>query len=153
VLTSVLLASIVLAFIPLLGIIYILAQGLSLTVDNLFSMLILLLISGVFGANAALELRQRKLVLRGGSAGGTRMLGASAGLSSERGLVESVLFYESHVGHPDKSIVSLRTNGSKAIRMIPFEGDLRNQLPVGHFVEFSYRPDGESNRVVDLKYK
>jgi hypothetical protein len=149
----VLLASIFLALVPLLGIIYILTQGLSLTVDNLFSMLILLLISGVFGTNAALELRQRKLALRDESAGGTRMVGAGSGLRTERGLVESVLFYESLVGHPDKSIVSLLPNGSKAVRMIPFEGDLRNQLPVGHYVEFSYRPDGESNRVVDLKYK
>ena len=67
--------------------------------------------------------------------------------------MESVLFFESPIGYPDKSIITLRPNGSKSVRMLPFEGDLRNQLPVGQQVELTYRSDGGSNQVIQLNYK
>ena len=61
----VLLISLVLAFIPLLGIVWIVLLGSALTVDGLFTSLILLAISGVFrrervirAAQAALQIRQ-----------------------------------------------------------------------------------------------
>ena len=52
--------SLVLAILPLLGIAYIVAQGSFDTVDNLFYVLILLAMSGIFAANAMVELRRRR---------------------------------------------------------------------------------------------
>src|SRR5438445_13353325 len=57
-----LIISIVLAIVPLLGIAWILSQGLALTVDNLFMSLILLAMSAIFGMSAFLELRKPMLV-------------------------------------------------------------------------------------------
>lgn len=54
-----LILSLVLALIPLLGIAYTLLSGGGLTVDNLFLVLILLTISGVFALNAFLDARHR----------------------------------------------------------------------------------------------
>ncbi len=54
-----LILSLVLALIPLLGIAYTLIEGGGLTVDNLFLVLILLTISGVFALNAFLDVRAR----------------------------------------------------------------------------------------------
>jgi len=54
-----LILSLVLALIPLLGIAYTAVYGVGLTVDNLFLVLILLTISGVFALSAFLELCAR----------------------------------------------------------------------------------------------
>jgi len=54
-----LILSLVFALIPLLGIAYTLVSGGGLTVDNLFLVLILLTISGIFLLNAFLDLRTR----------------------------------------------------------------------------------------------
>jgi hypothetical protein len=54
-----LILSLVLALIPLLGIAYTAIFGVGLTVDNLFLVLILLTMSGVFALSAFLELRAR----------------------------------------------------------------------------------------------
>ena len=54
-----LILSLVLALIPLLGIAYTAVYGGGLTVDNLFLVLILLTISGVFLLSAFLELRAK----------------------------------------------------------------------------------------------
>jgi len=54
-----LILSLVLALIPLLGIAYTAVYGVGLTVDNLFLVLILLTISGVFALSAFLEVRAR----------------------------------------------------------------------------------------------
>jgi uncharacterized membrane protein len=55
-----LIVSILLGLIPLLGIAYTVVNGGGLTIDNLFLVLVLLTISGVFLLNAALELRRRR---------------------------------------------------------------------------------------------
>ncbi len=55
----ILILSLVLALIPLLGIAYTALYGGGLTVDNLFLVLILLTISGVFALNAFLDVRAR----------------------------------------------------------------------------------------------
>jgi hypothetical protein len=57
-----LILSLVLALIPLLGIVYTIMSGALATVDSLFLILILLTISGVFLLNAVLEARQRGLL-------------------------------------------------------------------------------------------
>jgi hypothetical protein len=149
----VLIISILLALAPLLGIAYIIWQDAILTVDSIFYTLILLAMSAIFGGNALYELTRGRRG-RGSESGGRVEFGkAGPGTRTERGLVESVMFYESPVGYADKSIVTLRPNGSKSARMLPFEGDLRNQLPVGQYVELTYRSNGGNNQVVQLSYK
>ena len=53
-----LIISLVLAFVPLLGIVSILVKGSMTTVDGLFMSLILLAISGVFGLNGLWEFQR-----------------------------------------------------------------------------------------------
>ena len=143
-----------LAIVPLLGIAYIVAQGSFDTVDNLFYVLILLAMSGIFAANAMVELRRRRRLparVRGRAAG-AQFVADPSGTHTERGVVEDVLFFESPIGQPDKSIVTLRGRRGPA-RLLFFEGDLRNQLPAGHEVEVTYESQNGANRVLALNYK
>jgi hypothetical protein len=153
----VLILSIALAILPLLGVAYVLFAGEGISVDSLFTSLILLAISGVFGLNTLLMLRSRLKAASAGDSGsgaGVQFGSAARGaVVTARGLVESVLFFESPVGYADKSIVTLRLNGAKSTRVLPFEGDLRNLLPVGKMVEVKYEGDGSAHRIVALNYR
>jgi hypothetical protein len=151
----VLIASLLLALVPLLGIAYMVAQGSFDTVDNLFYVLILLAMSGIFAANALVELRRKRRLAAAGVTLPARkgpLAAAANGTYTERGLVEDVVFFESPIGQPDKSIVSLRSRRGPA-RLLFFEGDLRNQLPAGHEVEVTYQAQNGANRVLALSYK
>jgi len=57
-----LILSLVLAMLPLLGIVWTLMNGLITTVDGLFITLILLTLSGVFALNAYWEMRDQGLL-------------------------------------------------------------------------------------------
>jgi hypothetical protein len=150
----VLILSIVLAIAPLLGVAYVLTGGEGVTVDSLFTILILLAISGVFGLNVLLILRGRKKERDAPAGRQSQASGSAAGLvQTARGLVESVLFFESPVGQADKSLVTLRANGAKSVRMLPFEGDLRNLLPVGKKVELKYHAEAGVARILALEYR
>jgi hypothetical protein len=145
-----LIISLVLAFLPLLGIVWILVKGSITTVDGLFMSLILLTISGVLGLNGLWEF-QRLRRLR--AAGATRAL-AIAGVNGGalvRGRVESVQFFEAHVGQPNKSVVTL-SNGSGASRILVLEGDLRNRLPAGKKVELIFRDENGVKTLVSADY-
>jgi hypothetical protein len=139
--------SLVLALIPLLGVVWIAVYGSLTTVDGLFMSLILLAMSGILGLNVLLELHKRKLasVRATGSAVVT-----SAGLV-RRGRVENVQFFESNVGQPNKSIVTL-SNGATSPHTLVFEGDMRNALPVGQKVEITFRKDSGHNVLVNVNY-
>ena len=153
--STVLIASLVLAIAPLLGIAYIVAQGSFDTVDNLFYVLILLAMSGIFAANAMVELRRKRRLAAAGvrtPARRAQFVAGPAGMYTERGVVEDVLYFESPIGQPDKSMVSLRS-GRGPSRLLFFEGDLRNQLPAGHEVEVTYQVLNGANRVLALSYK
>jgi hypothetical protein len=149
-----LLVSLVLAFIPLLGIAWILLYGSITTVDGLFMSLILLTMSGVFALNAFLELRKGKVPAS--SAGGSRSRGSGISSSSgdgsvQRGTVQSVQFFESPIGQPNKSIVVL-ANGSKTARTLVFDGDVRNALPIGRNVELTLRKEPGQNVLLNVSY-
>jgi hypothetical protein len=152
-----LIISFVLAIIPLLGIAWVLSQGLALTVDNLFMSLILLAISGIFALNAFLEVRKHK---PGSADLQRRATSARAGQGAltadrarvEQGKVESVLFFESNIGQPNKSIVTL-SDGGTASRMLVFEGDVRNALPVGKKVEITAREDAGRKTLLNVNYR
>jgi hypothetical protein len=146
----------ILALLPVLGIVYIIFfSGWGLTVDALFTSLILAAMSGIFVLNLALEF----LAGKSGSEAGVQAGKAAASLGGrsdgasrvQRGLVQSVEFFESHVGHPPKSVVTL-VDGSAAPKLLVFEGDQRNRLPAGKRVEVYYRPGEQAGVVLDVAY-
>jgi hypothetical protein len=146
-----LLISLLLALLPLFGIIGIAAYGALLTVDGLFTSLILLAISATFGGNALAALRS----WRSGASALTRRpapgtMASAAGLI-QRGKVESVQFFEAHVGQPNKSIVML-SDGGQSARMLVLEGDMRNALPSGQTVEMTLRKASGYNVLVEVHY-
>ncbi|HVO79178.1 MAG TPA: hypothetical protein VMT28_00525 [Terriglobales bacterium] len=138
--------SLVLALIPLLGVVWIVVSGSPATVDGLFMSLILLAMSGIFALNALLELRKGRTSLSARPA----TVSSAAGLV-QRGTVLSVQFFESHVGQPNKSIVTL-SNGRDSTHMLALEGDTRNALPVGRRVEITFRKNNGQNVLVDVTY-
>ena len=139
-----LLVLIVLAGIPLLGVLWIGIYGSLTTVDGLFMSLILLAMSGILGATALFELRRPKSAA---SFGGR----AVAGGMVQSGRVQDVVFYEAHVGEPNKSIVTLSNDG-KSSQTLVVEGDARNALPVGQRVRITLRKQHGQNVLADVIY-
>lgn len=148
--TMLLVITLVLALIPLLGIVWVFTSGAFWTVDGLFMTLILLAMSGTVGLNAIFELRKRPAASSSRGVGAAAMRLAGGGLI-ERGKVEEVQFYESNVGQPNKSIVTL-SDGAKAPRLLVFSGDVRNALPVGKKVEVAYREDDKAKVLLSVNY-
>jgi len=149
----VLLISGILALLPLLGIAYIVLTSNGITVGNLFMSLILLTMSGIFFLNIALELLARRKATgqpsRAAAAGvGSRVVSAAPGTHTESGVVEAVAFYETEVGRPDKSLVTLRPVNGGPGKTLVFSGDLRQALPAGKRVKITYAADAEGNRLV-----
>jgi hypothetical protein len=142
-----LLVSVLLALVPLLGIAWIVMYSSITSVDGLFMSLILLAMSGIVALNVLLELRK----LRSGAGKSiTSTVTASGGLV-HRGKVESVQFYESGVGEPNKSVVTL-VDGGSASRLLVLEGDMRNALPVGQKVEVTFRKESGHNVLLNVDY-
>jgi len=141
-----LLILLVLAGIPLLGVVWIAVYGSLTTVDGLFMSLILLAMSGILGATALFELRRPK------SASGASFAGpAVPGGLVQSGRVQDVVFYEAHVGVPNKSIVTLSNDG-KSSQTLVVEGDARNALPVGQKVQITLRKQHGQNVLADVVY-
>jgi hypothetical protein len=141
--------SALLALLPLLGIVAIVLNGSITTVDGLFGSLILLAMSGIVGVNVMLEARKR---LRGGAKhSSSAAVSTVSGRLTQRGKVESVQFYESGVGEPNKSVVSLG-DGVNSSRLLILEGDMRNALPVGQKVEVTFRKESGHNVLVNVDY-
>jgi len=155
---AVLLISGILGLLPLLGIAYIVANGnirqAGLSVDSLFMSLILLTMSGIFFLNIALELlaRRKAAVHASGTmaAGPSRIVSAAPGTHSESGLVEAVVFYETEVGRPDKSLVTLRPANGGPGKTLVFSGDLRNVLPSGKRATITYTAGAEGNLLLGV---
>jgi len=139
--------SVVLALIPLLGIAWIVFYGSITTVDGLFMALILAAMSGIVGLNVLIELKKKR---SGTQTSSTAASTVSGGLR-QRGKVESVQFYESGVGQPNKSIVTL-SDGVSASNLLVLEGDMRNALPVGQKVDVTFRKESGHNVLVDVDY-
>ena len=145
----VLIFSFLLALLPLLGIAWIVFNGEPLTVDGLFMGLVLLTISGICGTMGLYEWRHRR-------SPAARALRAAAGPVAaaglvQKGTVQSVEFYESNVGQPNKSVVTLM-DGPRAATLLVLEGDLRNALPVGRKVEVTLRKESGYNVLVNVNY-
>ncbi|MGA1998386.1 MAG: hypothetical protein ABSG52_00195 [Terriglobales bacterium] len=154
-----LLLSMILAVLPLLGIAGLIYVNPALTVDNLFMSLILLTISGIFGINVLLELRDRGLPMPLlGKKREPGMVAVSAGRAyvvmptgevKESGVVESVAYYESGIGYTNRCVVTLRDGAGP--RMLVFKGDVRDQFPLGGRVTVTYRSSEEGADLLDRK--
>lgn len=150
----VLLISLVLALLPVLGILYIVVFGSPTTVDGLFMSLILLSISGILGLNVLIELRKGKSAF---APSRSPVGGRSAGFVADgshlktSGKVKDVVFFESNVGQPNKSIVTL-SGGNGPSQTLALEGDVRNALPVGQTLEITLRKEPGRNVLVDVNY-
>ena len=143
-----LIISVLLALVPLLGIAWIVLYGSITTVDGLFMSLILAAMSGIVGLNVLIELKKK--TLGNANLSSTAASTVSGGLR-QRGKVESVQFYESGVGQPNKSIVTL-SDGVSASNLLVLEGDMRNALPVGQKVDVTFRKESGHNVLVDVDY-
>jgi hypothetical protein len=146
--------SLLLALIPLLGVVYIIIFGSLTSVDGLFMSLILLSISGILGMNALFELRKGKSAfLPSRTPFTTRVVGFASDGSrvKARGKVKEVVFFESNVGQPNKSIVTLFDGGGPA-QTLALEGDMRNALPVGQTLEITLRKEAGKNVLVDVSH-
>jgi len=135
-----------LALLPLLGVVLIVLEGLIFTVDGLFLSLICLTMSGIFGICALFELRSGKMPVR------PKRIAANlaGGGVVEQGRVESVMFFESHVGQPNKSVVTLSDGGPS--RTLILEGDVRNALPIGKKVAITCRDDAGRRILLGVSY-
>jgi hypothetical protein len=146
-----LIISLILALLPWFGIAWILLSGSATTVDGLFMGLILLTISGIFALSAVIELprARRALALRQARGPVQGRFAAVADLSGAAisGLVQSVQFFEAHVGRPNKSVITL-ANGQGNSRILILEGDLRNRLPTGKRVQLWVRDENGSRTLV-----
>jgi hypothetical protein len=149
-----LIISAVLAILPLFGIAWFIVSGNITTVDGLFMSLILLTMSGIFAANAAWEFerqrRRAKFLQQARAAGLFPLTAATNGGQILRGRIESVEFFEAHVGQPNKSVVMLWTGGDS--KMIVLEGDMRNRLPAGKKVELICRDENGLKTLVSADY-
>jgi hypothetical protein len=156
-----LLLSLILAVLPLVGIAALLWVDPALTVGNLFTTLILLTISGVFGINVLLELRDRGLPIPLlGKKREAGMVAVSAGKAyvvmpggeaRDSGVVEHVAYYESGVGSSNRCVVTLRDGTAAGVRMLVFKGDVRDQFPVGGRVMVRYRSSEEGADLLERR--
>jgi hypothetical protein len=139
--------SVLLALVPLLGIAWIVLYGSITTVDGLFMSLILAAMSGIVGLNILIELRKKGT----GKQSSAAATSTAAGGLRQQGKVQSVQFYESGVGQPNKSIVTLSDGGGTS-NLLVLEGDMRNALPVGQKVLVTFRKESGHNVLVDVDY-
>ncbi len=163
--------SLILALLPLLGVVWIVLSGWLQTVDGLFLTLILLAISGLFALNALLEVRARgwlpffRVEAKSPTTAGATATAAprkatvpagpataapppsSEGVVTETGTVEGVRLYEMPVGYADKSLVTFRPAGSPQAREIVFCGNVQH-LRSQRRIRLSYRPSPDGNVLV-----
>jgi hypothetical protein len=152
------LLSLALATLPILGIGFLFLTNPEMSVDNLFTSIMLLTISGIFGIDVLLSLKENhwKPPLHRPSGGAASA--AAGGISTtasgalmESGVVDSVGYFEARVGQPNRFVLTLRESGAQP-RMLVFNGDLRDQFPVGRRVAITYRKEPEANTLLERRY-
>lgn len=95
--------------------------------------------------------RRRAVFIKQARAAGLFPLTATSnGSQVLRGRVESVEFFEAHVGQPNKSVVTLWSGGDS--KMLVLEGDMRNRLPAGKKVELICRDENGVKTLVSADY-
>lgn len=149
-----LIISVILAVVPLFGIVWVLLTRSIFSVDGLFLCLILAAISGIFALNAFWELqrvRRRRALGLPLVYSRVRLSPVAAAGAVVQGIVQRVDFYEAHVGQPNKSVITI-ANGAGSPRILILAGDLRNRVPAGKRVQLVYRNQGGVDTLVEADY-
>lgn len=133
------------------------------TVDGLFTLLILLTISGVMALNALLEARARGLIHipgLGGAEPAMAVAGGSVGaavaagdLRAEVGVIEGVDYFDAPIGQSNKSVVRLRAKGEKEPHTLVLAGNMRSLLIPGRRMQLIYRPQKDFATLIDFAFK
>jgi len=129
---------------PLAGVGWILWRTSIFTVDSLFTILILLTISGVFSLDLLLEFYHRFLKGAGDAPAAPKKIGAAPEVAAgetrtETGVVHSIQYFEAAVGVPNKSLVTFTPDGASSAYVLVLCGNVGSQLRVGRRHQFTYR--------------
>ncbi len=65
------------------------------------------------------------------------------------GIVEHTAMYESTVGVRDRCVAFVQVNGQS--RMMTFDADVRDHLPIGRRVQIRYRPSASGDTLTLLE--
>ena len=138
---------------PLAGIGWILWRTSIFTVDSLFTILILLTISGVFSLDLLLEFYHRFLKGAGAAPKAPVRVGAAPAVAagetrSETGMVHSVQYFEAAVGVPNKSLVTFTPDGASSAYVLVFCGNVQSQLRSGCRHQLTYRAAADCNTLL-----
>jgi len=142
---------------PLAGVGWILWRTSIFTVDSLFTILILLTISGVFSLDLLLEFYHR--FLKGAAAAPSAPKRVSAApvvaageTRSETGMVHNIQYFEAAVGVPNKSLVTFTPDGASGAYVLVFCGNVQSQLRIGRRHQLTYRAAPGCNTLLGWDY-
>lgn len=142
---------------PLAGIVWILFRTSVFTVDSLFTILILLTISGVFSLDLVLEFYHRLLKGAGAAPAAPVRVGAAPAVAagetrSETGVVHSIQYFEAAVGVPNKSLVTFTPDGAPSAHVLVFCGNVQSQLRPGRRHQLTYRAGAGCDTLLSWDY-
>jgi hypothetical protein len=129
---------------PLAGVGWILWRTSIFTVDSLFTILILLTMSGVFSLDLLLEFYHRFLKGAGAAPSAPQRVTAAPAVAAgetrtEIGVVHSIQYFEAAVGVPNKSLVTFTPDGASTSYLLSFCGNVQSQLRTGRRQQLTYR--------------
>ena len=142
---------------PLAGIGWILWRTSIFTVDSLFTILILLTISGVFSLDLLLEFYHRFLKGAGAPPKAPVKVGAAPAVAagetrSETGMVHSIQYFEAAVGVPNKSLVTFTPDGAASAYVLVLCGNVQSQLRGGRRHQLTYRAAPDCSTLLSWDY-
>jgi hypothetical protein len=154
--TPELLTALLLTAAPVAGVGWILWRTSVFTVDSLFTILILLTISGVFSLDLLLEFYHR--FLKGASAAsapvrvGAAPAAAAGETRTESGVIHNIQYFEAAVGVPNKSLVTFTPDGAATSYLLSLCGNVQSQLQTGRRVQLTYRAATECDTLLSWNY-
>ena len=142
---------------PLAGIGWILWRTSIFTVDSLFTILILLTISGVFSLDLLLEFYHRFLKGAGAAPKAPVKVGAAPAVAAgdtrtETGVVHNIQYFEAAVGVPNKSLVTFTPDGASTSYLLTLCGNVQSQLRIGRRHQLTYRAAADCNTLLSWDY-
>jgi hypothetical protein len=152
-----LLTAAVLTAAPLAGVGWILWRTSIFTVDSLFTILILLTISGLFSFDLLLEFYHRFLKGAGAAPSALVRVGAAPAVAagetrSETGVVHSIQYFEAAVGVPNKSLVTFTPDGAASAYVLVLCGNVQSQLRPGRRHQLTYRSGSGCDTLLSWEY-
>lgn len=142
---------------PLAGVGWILWRTSIFTVDSLFTILILLTISGIFSLDLLLEFYHRFLKGAAAAPSAPKRVTAAPAVAAgetrtETGMVHNIQYFEAAVGVPNKSLVTFTPNGAASAYVLVFCGNVGSQLRIGCRHQLTYRAAPGCNTLLSWDY-